>query len=130
MNQRGLKFSLDAADQIRMKCVILSLWAAFIAMAADAPASVAAGSYECWANGQARLLMNFTIKSATQYADYENKPGIYQYDSKSGKVAFKGGGLDGVMPDGFTAIYHVPQGRPTVSFRSPRGAEAAFCEKK
>lgn len=97
--------------------------------AADPPASVASGSYECWANGQARLLMNFTIKSPTQYLDSDNKPGTYRYDTKSGQVSFKGGGLDGVMPTGFVAIYHVPKGHPTVSFRSPRGAEAAFCEK-
>lgn len=74
--------------------------------------------------------MNFTIKPPAQYLDADNKPGTYQYDARTAKVTFKGGGLDGVMPDGFVAIYHVPKGRPTVSFRSPRGAEAAFCEKK
>jgi hypothetical protein len=34
------------------------------------------------------------------------------------------------MPAGFFAIYHEPQGRPTVSFRSERNSEAAFCQKQ
>jgi hypothetical protein len=32
------------------------------------------------------------------------------------------------MPDGFVAVYHEPRGTPTLSFRSGRGSEAAFCE--
>ena len=87
------------------------------------------GSYECWANGEARLLMNFSIKDATRYTDSENKPGTYSYDANSGRITFKGGALDGVMPTGFVSIYHEPKGKPTVSYRSGRGAEAAFCEK-
>ena len=113
-----------------MRAFFLFIVLAALALAADAPASVATGSYECWANGEARLLMNFTVKSANQYLDSDQKAGGYQYDARTGKVTFKGGGLDGAMPDGFVAIYHVPKGRPTVSFRSPRGSEAAFCEKK
>ena len=98
-------------------------------LAQQAPPKVATGSYECWANGAARLLMNFTIKDGTRYTDSEGKPGTYSYDASSGKIAFKGGMLDGVMPAGFTSIYHEPKGKPTVSYRSGRGAEAAFCEK-
>lgn len=90
---------------------------------------VAPGSYECWANGQARMLLNFTIRSATQYVGSDGKAGAFSYDAGSGRINFKGGALDGVMPDGFYAVYHEPQGRPTVSFRSARGAEASFCEK-
>jgi hypothetical protein len=98
----------------------------------DQPAgtgSVAAGSYECWANGQARMLLNFTIRSASQYTGSDGKPGAYSYNAGSGRLTFRGGSLDGALPDGFQAIYHVPQGLPTVSFRSPRGSEAAFCQK-
>lgn len=93
-----------------------------------APAKVAMGSYECWANGQARMLLNFKIKSATQYTGSDDKPGNYSYDSHSGKITFKGGSLDGAMPDGYVSIYHEQKGQPTVSFRSPRGAEASFCQ--
>jgi hypothetical protein len=93
-----------------------------------APAKVAQGNYQCWANGQARMLLNFSIKSATEYAGSNGKAGSYAYDGASGKITFKGGSLDGAMPEGYTNIYHEPKGRPTVSFRSPRGAEASFCQ--
>ena len=90
---------------------------------------MATGSYECWANGQARLLLNFTVRSSTQYLDSDNKPGTYRMEPGNGQVTFKGGALDGAMPQGFIAVYHTPKGKPTLSFRSPRGAEAAFCER-
>lgn len=94
------------------------------------PAKVAPGSYACWANGRARMLLNFTIKSATQYAGSDGKPGSYSYASSTGRVMFKGGSLDGAMPEGYTTIYHEPKGLPTVSFRSERGSEASFCQLK
>jgi hypothetical protein len=97
---------------------------------APSPAKVAPGSYACWANGQARMLLNFTIKSATQYTGSDGKPGSYSYTSANGRLTFKGGSLDGAMPEGYTTIYHEPKGLPTVSFRSPRGAEASFCQLK
>ncbi len=100
-----------------------------LAQSQTAPSKVAIGSYECWANGAPRLLMNFAIKDATKYTDSEGKPGTYSYDVSSGRITFKGGALDGVMPQGFVSVYHEPKGKPTVSYRSPRGAEAAFCEK-
>jgi hypothetical protein len=90
---------------------------------------VAAGSYECWANGSARMLLNFTIRTAAQYTGSDGKPGSYGYDANTGRITFKGGALDGAMPDGFYAIYQELKGVPTVSFRSPRGAEASFCQK-
>ena len=84
-----------------------------------------AGSYECWANGYARMNMNFRITG----------PGAYRNASGAGRFMVGAGGklnLTGPMlesmPAGFIAVYHEPGGRPTVSFRSPRGAEAAFCE--
>ncbi len=93
-----------------------------------APASVATGSYECWANGQARLLMNFKVTGKSAYNGDEGK-GKFSYDAASGKMSFIGGHLDGAMPAGYVAMYHENKGRPTVSFRSPRGSEAAFCER-
>jgi hypothetical protein len=92
------------------------------------PGSVALGSYECWANGQARLLMNFQIRSANGYIGSDGKPGTFTLDA-AGNIAFHGGALDGVMPQGFTSHYYSPRGRPTVSFRGRSGGEAAFCEK-
>lgn len=95
----------------------------------SAVSKVAQGSYECWANGSARMLLNFSIAGGTQYKGSDGKTGAYVYDAKTGRIIFKGGALDGALPDGFYAVYHEPKGRPTVSFRSPRGSEASFCEK-
>jgi hypothetical protein len=100
-----------------------------LAQSQKAPSKVAVGSYECWANGAPRLLMNFEIKDGTKYTDSDGKTGTYSYDASSGRITFKGGALEGVMPAGFVSIYHETKGKPTVSYRSPRGAEAAFCEK-
>lgn len=96
--------------------------------AAQAP-DMPTGSYECWANGAARMLMNFTVTAPGRYTDSDGKAGRFALDAASGKVTFQGGLLDGAMPDGFIAVFHAPGGKPTVSFRSPRGAEAAFCER-
>lgn len=96
--------------------------------AAQAP-GMPVGSYECWANGAARMLMNFTVTAPGRYTDSEGKAGRFVLDAGTGRVTFQGGLLDGAMPDGFVAVYHAPGGKPTVSFRSPRGAEAAFCER-
>jgi hypothetical protein len=93
-----------------------------------APASVAKGKYECWANGQARLLLNFSIDSASAYTDSDSKKGSFTYDPASGRIAFKGGMLEDAMPKGFYSVYEVRGKTPTVSFRSPRGSEASFCE--
>ena len=101
------------------------------AAAADArgQGGVAAGSYECWANGQARMLLNFTIGGGGKYTDSDGKVGSFGFDAKTARIVFKGGLLDGFMPQAFFAIYHEPQGRPTVSFRNSGGSEATFCEK-
>ena len=87
------------------------------------------GSYECWANGQARMLLNFSIRSNTQYTGSDGQAGSYSLDSNTGRVTFRGGALDGVMPKGFFAVYHAPKGMPTLSFRNSGGSEVSFCEK-
>lgn len=94
-----------------------------------AGSGVATGAYECWANGEARGLMNFTVTGAGAYVGTDNKPGRFTVDAAS-HIAFAGGAMDGAMPDGYIALYHVVQGRPTVSIMSPRGAEAVFCQRK
>lgn len=86
------------------------------------------GKYECWGNGQARLLLNFSVRSATEYIGSDGKPGTYSYDASTNRVTFKTGALNGVMPAGFYGFFYAPQGRPTLSFRSPRGSEASFCQ--
>ncbi len=85
------------------------------------------GDYECWGNGEARLLMNFTVLPGNQYRDSEGKIGALTV-APDGKVSFKGGMLDGAMPNGFYVVYHTPKNHPTFSFRSARGSEAQFCE--
>ncbi|MGE0715697.1 MAG: hypothetical protein AB7P02_09650 [Alphaproteobacteria bacterium] len=98
------------------------------AAATAAVKAVATGSYECWANGQARMLMNFTVTGAGAYRASDGSNGRFTLSPATGAVAFTGYMKD-VMPDGFVAVYHEKNGKPTVSFRSPRGSEAAFCEK-
>lgn len=88
------------------------------------------GSYECWANGQARMMLNFTVRGGGAYVGSDGTSGTVAMDPQTGRLSFHGGSLDGAFPAGFYAIYHEPKGRPTVSFRSPREAEAAFCEKQ
>lgn len=99
-----------------------------VASAATPAGQMAFGRYECWANGQARLLMNFSTTAAGRYTGSDGKSGRYSLDAAR-RVSFEGGALDGVMPAGFTAVYHADQGRPTVSFRGRSGSEAAFCER-
>jgi hypothetical protein len=88
---------------------------------------VAKGSYECWGNGQARMLLNFTVTGKDSYKASDGSSGKFGYDAGSKQIKFTGY-LKGSLPDGFTTIYYEPKGRPTVSFRSARGAEASFCE--
>jgi hypothetical protein len=94
---------------------------------AQSPTTVTQGNYECWGNGAPRLLLNFKVTAKDQYSDPTGKErGKFVYTQSTGVIEFKGGHLDGVMPKGFTSIYHEPKNRPTVSFRSGRGA---FCER-
>jgi hypothetical protein len=88
---------------------------------------VAKGSYECWGNGQARMLLNFTVTGGGSYKASDGSSGRFTYDTGSKQIKFTGY-LKQAMPEGFTTIYYEPKGRPTVSFRSARGSEASFCE--
>ncbi|MCU1285047.1 MAG: hypothetical protein JWO13_1397 [Acidobacteriales bacterium] len=90
---------------------------------------VALGKYECWAYGQSRMGLNFTIKSASQYVGSDGKSGSYSLDGNTGRMTFTGGSLDGVLPKGFFELYYEPRGIPTVSFRNSGGSEVSFCEK-
>ena len=97
-----------------------------VTAAGAAAGAVRLGSYECWAYGQARMLMNFRITSATQYVDSEGKSGTYAVNG--GRIVFRGGLLDGVLPAGFYSTYEMVQGRPKVSFRNSGGSEVQYCE--
>lgn len=88
------------------------------------------GVYQCWSSGRANLMLNFSVTGSNHYAGANGKAGVFQFDPGSEQIAFKGGSLDGVMPQGFYSIYHAPQGRPTVSFRNSHGNEVAFCQKR
>lgn len=97
---------------------------------AQAPKSVALGTYECWSWGQPRMLMNFKVTSNKDYKSIDgNKKGAFAYLPSTGLITFKGGHLDGVLPNGFTAVYHEKNNKPTVSFRGRSGSEAQFCER-
>lgn len=90
---------------------------------------VAEGSYQCWSNGQARMLLNFTIRAGGLYSGSDGRPGRYSFDPASQRISFSGGSLENAFGPGYHSIYHAPQGRPTVSIQSERtGGEAAFCQ--
>lgn len=89
---------------------------------------MALGSYECWAWGRPRLLLNFKVTGAGRYTASDGSPGTFTFDPGSKAIRFTGY-LGNVMPTGFTSIYHEPHGKPTVSFRGSGGSEASFCEK-
>ena len=90
---------------------------------------VALGTYECWSNGQARMLWNFKITGNGTYTGSGGAPGRFAFDTGSTRINFRGGSLDNAFGDGFYTMYHEPSGRPTVSIRSTRGSEAGFCQK-
>lgn len=115
---------------LRATTLLLAAAAALAAAPETHPASVAAGSYECWAFSSARMGLNFQVTGSGRYKDSEGVAGSYSYDPATGRIAFKGGLLQDAMPQGFYSVYHEPKGRPTVSFRSARGSEASFCELK
>lgn len=94
-----------------------------------AATTVAIGSYECWAFNSARMDLNFEVTAPGRYtAAADGSEGSFSFDAGSGQIRFTGY-LGEAMPDGFTAVYHEPNGRPTVSFRGRSGSEASFCEK-
>ncbi len=99
---------------------------------AAAPAPEAAGSaavkpgdYECWAFSSARMLQNFSILDGRRYRDSEDKTYGYHLEG-GGTLVFEGGVLSDLGP--YQVHYHVPNGRPTASFRNAQGTEVSFCE--
>ncbi len=94
-----------------------------------AAGTVALGSYECWAHGSARMLLNFKVTSAGQYIASDGSRSTFSHDPATGRIVFKGY-LAESLPNGFTTKYYEPKGRPTVSFRSAGGSEASFCERR
>jgi len=113
-----------------MNRIVLALAVAGASLAAVSSAnaaSMAMGSYECWGNGEARMLMNFKVTGANSYIGSDNSKGTYTL-GQGNKVNFTSGSLNGVMPDGFTATYVIRQGVPVVTFVGPSGAEAQYCE--
>src|ERR1051326_2260337 len=91
-------------------------------------ASVALGQYQCWGNGQARPLLNFTALANGQYRDNEGHIGKMNVAPATGRVVFSGGTVEGFLPSGYYAVYYAPGGRPTVSFRNSGGSEVQFCQ--
>lgn len=89
---------------------------------------LAQGAYECWAFSSARAGLNFTILPGGQYLDADGKRGSFTVDAAM-RMVFRGGALDGALPAGVTAVYHEPQGRPTVSFRGRDNGEISFCQR-
>lgn len=118
-----------------MKIIVLSSSAVlsavlfFLPVKPDGPAkSVALGSYECWANGSARMLLNFTITGPGRYTASDGSKGTFTFDPGSKAINFTGYERD-VLPSGVHTIYHEPQGKPAVSFRNGSNSEISFCEK-
>lgn len=112
-----------------MRILIL---AAAVAAAGVVPSAastgMAAGDYECWYFSDARLTFNFSVSGPGAYTGYDGSAGTYALDPSTGEVVFASGTLAGAMPDGFKAVYEVREGIPTLSYISPRGAEALFCQ--
>ncbi len=96
--------------------------------ASQGAGQVSVGRYECWAGGTPQLGLRFSIQSGTTYTGADGKPGTFHYDSNTGRMTFSGGALDGAMPPGFFAVYHSPNGTPSLSFRNSGGREASHCE--
>jgi hypothetical protein len=92
-----------------------------------ASAGMAEGLYECWFFNEARGGLNFQVDSATSYTSVaQGTTGEYALSGRD--LTWVSGFMKGAMPDGFTTIYEVRNGNPTVAFISGRGSEAAFCE--
>jgi hypothetical protein len=88
------------------------------------------GSYVCWANGQARPLLNFTVRGPRDYTGSDGRPGVFSHNPGTQRIVFQSGALQNVLPTGFYNIYYEPGGRPTVSMRNAGGSEVSFCQKQ
>jgi hypothetical protein len=92
-----------------------------------AQAGMAEGTYECWYFSQAQPGLNVTVTGPTTYtAVADGSTGEYALSGTN--LTWVSGLMKGAMPDGFTTLYEVRQGIPTIAFMSGRGAEAAFCQ--
>lgn len=121
---------MTMTSALLLPCTNASAQAAKAPPKADGAAkTVALGDYECWANGSARMLLNFKVTTAGQYTASDGSRSSFSHDPATGQIVFKGY-LAESMPNGYTTKYHEPKGRPTVSFRSARGSEASFCERR
>ncbi|HET7843642.1 MAG TPA: hypothetical protein VFL14_05800 [Xanthomonadales bacterium] len=107
-------------------CCVASIASA--TAADDGAAAVPLGDYECWAFGEARMLLNFAVTGDGTYRASDGSESTFAFDPATGAIRFAGY-LAESMPDGFTAKYYTPNGKPTVSFRGRSGSEASFCEK-
>lgn len=108
--------------------IVSSLIMTALATTGVAQAGMALGHYECWYFGEARMMLNFEVTSDSSYTNaYSGDAGTYALNGKN--VTWGPGPMKEMMPDGFTAIYEVRNGTPTLAIISARGAEAEFCEK-
>lgn len=92
-----------------------------------AQASMAEGTYECWYFTQAQPGLNVTVTGPSSYvATADGSQGEYALNGRN--LTWISGLMKGAMPDGFTSIYKVRDGTPTIAFMGSGGSEAAFCE--
>lgn len=88
---------------------------------------VTPGLYECWAWGQARMLLNVTITGDSTYrGEASGETGTYSLNGNT--LTWDSGPLKGIMPDGFTTVFEVREGVPTISYLGTSGSEASFCQ--
>jgi hypothetical protein len=105
------------------RCVTAAALAVGLAVLTLAEAAAQAGGppsgrYECWFQGRARGLLNFTILSAGRYADVDNQPGTYTFDGRV--LTFHGGSRQrGVLRPGRT---------PAIYLVGPSGSENENCD--
>jgi hypothetical protein len=70
------------------------------------------------------LTLNFKVTGNGRYSDPEGREASRTIPRTARSASRADTSTD------FTSVYHENKNRPTVSFRSGRGAEASFCEKK
>lgn len=121
------EFSMGSESFTRRRIVLVGAGLMLLATSA-ASAQVGIGAYECWAFSSPRMDLNFEITDDHSYVASDGSVGTFKFDPETQAISFTGY-LSEVMPEGFTTIYHEPNGRPTVSFRGRSGAEASFCER-
>jgi len=88
--------------------------------------SLPPGPYRCWSFSSPRLLLNFTVLGPGRYRASDGSTGTF--GMSGGTVRFTGF-LANAVPAGWTVAAESRGGIPTVSFRSARNSEAAFCQR-